>query len=58
MNHIEIPDNITPIQLWEDYKSWIRGHTNLYNCLIKMKHFIVNNLLFIIYIYAIYKIFI
>jgi hypothetical protein len=30
-------------QLRNDFCSWIRGHENLYQCLLKIKHFIVNN---------------
>ena len=30
-------------QFRNDFCSWIRGHENLYQCLLKIKHFIVNN---------------
>jgi hypothetical protein len=30
-------------QFGKDFYSWIRGHENLYQCLLKIKHFIVNN---------------
>ena len=33
----------TVTQFWKDFCSWIRGHENLYQCLLKIKHFIVNN---------------
>jgi len=58
MNNLEQTNNLTLIQLSKDFHSWIKGHTNLYNCLLKIKHFIVNNkilLLLIIIGYAILK---
>jgi hypothetical protein len=33
----------TATQFWKDFCSWIRGHENLYQCLVKIKNFIVNN---------------
>lgn len=33
----------TPNQLCKDFHSWIRGHENLYNCIQKMKDFILDN---------------
>ena len=30
-------------QFGKDFCSWIRGHENLYQCLLKIKNFIVNN---------------
>jgi hypothetical protein len=30
-------------QFWKDFCSWIRGHEKLYQCLLKIKHFILDN---------------
>jgi hypothetical protein len=51
-------NKLTFTQILKDFYSWIRGHENLYQCLIKTKHFMVNNMVllaYIVFIYYIYK---
>lgn len=49
-------NKLTLIQISKDFYSWIRGHENLYQCIIKIKHFISNNIILIIYILFMYYI--
>jgi hypothetical protein len=36
-------NNSLMTQFWKDFCSWIQGHENLYQCLLKIKHFILDN---------------
>lgn len=57
MNKIELPDNLTPNQIWKDFCSLVRGHENLYQCLMKIKDFILNHpVLIVYYIFIMYYI--
>ena len=51
-------NKLTLIQISKDFYTWIRGHENLYQCLVKIKNFMVNNkvvLIYIVFIYYIYQ---
>ena len=38
----------TPNQIWKDFCTWIRRNENLYQCLLKIKHFILDNALLLL----------
>jgi len=45
-------------QIPKDFCKWIRGHDNLYQCLIKIKNLILNDKILILYfilLYYLYK---
>ena len=44
----------TLAQFWKEFCSWIRGHENLYQCLLKIKHFILDNAVLLCYLLFIY----
>ena len=41
-------------QIWKDFCKWIKGHDNLYQCLIKIKNFILNDKILILYFIVLY----
>ena len=56
-NHQNNSQNSKIYQFWIDFCKWIRGHDNLYQCLIKIKKFIFNNSLLVLYLILIYKLY-
>jgi hypothetical protein len=36
-------NNSLMTQFWKDFCSWVRGHENLYQCLLNIKTFILDN---------------
>lgn len=42
-------NSLTPIQIWRDFCSLVRGHENLYQCLVKIKDFILEHPVLILY---------
>lgn len=42
-------NSLTPIQIGKDFCSLVRGHENLYQCLLKLKQFILNHPVLIAY---------
>jgi hypothetical protein len=41
-------------KIWKDFCKLIRGHENLYECLLKIKNTILNNKIIVFYVILIY----